>query len=130
MEHTTRIQISRPAHALFKNFIQRKEMWSILAICNENLRFDIQLQPIAIADLPPVEGLLVTDTGNEGLQINSQPIETGLLKGCVEDIFVSQILDLGQVSVIDTSSVLEVVPCPKLFFCSSPEIRTLLANWF
>lgn len=97
MNSMTRIQISRPAHALFKNFIQRREMWSILAICNEHLRFEIQLQPIPLADLPPVEGLLVKDTGNEGFQINTQPIEAGLLKGCIEDLLVSQVLDAGQV---------------------------------
>lgn len=97
MNSMTRIPISRPAYALFKNFIQRREMWSILAICNEHLRFDIQLEPIPAADLPPVEGLLVKDTGNEGLQINSQPIEVGLLQGCIEDVLVSQVLDAGQV---------------------------------
>jgi hypothetical protein len=106
LDGTTTIKLSKASYELFMNFIQRKEMWSMLAVCNEFLRFDIQSSVLSPKDIRPVEGLLVKDTGDEGLRINAEDIQLGLLKGSFEDILVSRALDAS----VQVCSFLSKVP--------------------
>ena len=88
----TTIKLSRASYALFMNFVQRREMWSILAVCNDCLRFDTHPSVLSSQDIRPVEGLRVKDTADEGVLTNSRAVEIGLLKGCLEDVLVTRAL--------------------------------------
>lgn len=89
----TTIKLSKASYALFMNFVQRREMWSILAICNESVRFETQSSVLDSKDIRPVEGLRVKDTADEGVLTNSKPVAIGLLRGCLEDVLISRYLD-------------------------------------
>jgi hypothetical protein len=88
LKNRTSLKISRVPYGLLKNFIGRKELWDVYQILNRHVRFDLQSGLLSDSDIPPLEGLLVKDTGDEGLRINSQPVELGLMKGCLEDLLV------------------------------------------
>lgn len=89
----TTIKLSKASYALFMNFVQRREMWSILGVCNEFIRFDTQPSVLSSKDIRPVEGLRVKDSADEGVLTNSKAVEIGLLRGCLEDVLVTRALD-------------------------------------
>jgi hypothetical protein len=103
MNGMTTIKLSKPSLELFMNFVQRREMWSLLAVCNECIRFDKQPNVMSSKDIRPLEGLRVKDTADEGAITNSQPVELGLLEGCLEDKLVELFL----------SGAMQVRPAPE-----------------
>lgn len=82
------IKISRYSLELLMNFLQRNEIWGLLGICNQYIRFDIK--PQVQTELRPLEGLLIKDVGDEGLRINAQELHCGLLRGCLEDLLLTR----------------------------------------
>jgi hypothetical protein len=92
MNGVTTIKLSKPSLELFMNFVQRREMWSLLAVCNECIRFDKQTNVMSSKDIRPLEGLRVKGTADEGVMTNSQPVDIGLLEGCLEDKLVELFL--------------------------------------
>ena len=88
LNNSTTVKMSRTSFELLMNFIQRNQIWSMLAICNEYLSFDVQAK--VQASLRPLEALLLSDSGDEGLRVNRGEVKAGLLRGCLEDDLVEE----------------------------------------
>lgn len=82
------VKMSRTSFELLMNFVQRNQLWSMLAICNEYLSFDVQAK--LQTTIRPLEALLLSDIGDEGLRVNRTDVQLGLLRGCLEDDLVSE----------------------------------------
>ena len=104
LNNATTVKMGRTAFELLMNFIQRYQLWSILAICNEYLAFDVQAK--AQATVRPLEALLLSDIGDEGLRVNRTEVQLGLLRGCLEDDLVAEaVRALQQVRCIGSLDV-------------------------
>jgi WD40 associated region in TFIID subunit, NTD2 domain len=88
LQKKTTIKMSRITFELLFQFIQREGIWTMMAICNQYLRFELQAK---VQSAPRgTDALLLKDTGDEGLRINQGAVQLGLLRGGLEDQLITR----------------------------------------
>lgn len=87
----TSIRMGRAAYELLFTYIQSEALWSIMATCNQHLKFDVRSK--LTAPPPGTDALLLKASGDEELRINKDPVQLGMLRGGLEDRLLNRYAD-------------------------------------
>ena len=103
------IRLSRTVYMLLFHFIQKEDLFALMAICNQYLAFHVTAAAQPARAVRPPDALLLRESA-EGLRVNSEPVATGYLRGGLEDLLVGRAL----------AARLEVCPCVMPTFGQGP----------
>lgn len=80
------MRLSRAVYMMLFHFIQKEDLFALMAICNQHIAFHVH--PKLQRAVRPPDALLLKESA-EGLRVNAEPVATGYVRGGLEDLLLS-----------------------------------------